>query len=512
MQTDSAQIEMLYKRFEPHKVADMPALIQKYGVAELLRMVKKKYKAHEDVAAWLKTQGEQRSTRRVIGALVGAVPIQAEWLTELKAMKADGSWPDFLEACQAFGDSEEEDESGAPPPEPTGKAAAVALQNEIMTHGASNVKKIDRLRRASLEPDLAPASAGPVAGSAPPPPAAPPQMSPEELMAAAMAEVDDEEEDSYAMDISSGLATATFTEPGSLGMRFTPNQLTGAVEVLGILPGKQALRHPQVKVGMMLTALGGTSVAGMTYADVIAMVKIQGRPLTMVFAAGSSAPSTPAAAPPSPTGKAAAAALQNEIMTHGASNVKKIDRLRRASLEPDLAPASAGPVAGSAPPPPAAPPQMSPEELMAAAMAEVDDEQAPPPPPPPEENDPPPPPPPEDEGPPEMVRNASATQMQVEALYKRYNPEKVSDVPNLMKKYGEDELLRMVSKKYTKQEKRRNKDSAELAKFLAGKGVSVSAQKVIGAFDSAGGFPSGEWLPTLHNMNAADFKEFIDAV
>ena len=155
---------------------------------------------------------------------------------------------------------------------------------------------------------------------------------------------------------------------------------------------------------------------------------------------------------------------------------------------------------------------MSPEELMAAAMAEVDDEQAPPPPPPPEENDPPPPPPPEDEGPPEMVRNASATQMQVEALYKRYNPEKVSDVPNLMKKYGEDELLRMVSKKYTKQEKRRNKDSAELAKFLAGKGVSVSAQKVIGAFDSAGGFPSGEWLPTLHNMNAADFKEFIDAV
>eukprot|EP01046_Picozoa_sp_COSAG06_P109096 COSAG06_NODE_55540_length_289_cov_0.726316_1_plen_96_part_11 len=53
----------------------------------------------------------------------------------------------------------------APPPEPTGQAAAIALQAEIMKNGTGNVKKIDRLRRASLQPDRAPGPA-PVAVAA----------------------------------------------------------------------------------------------------------------------------------------------------------------------------------------------------------------------------------------------------------------------------------------------------------------------------------------------------------
>ena len=56
---------------------------------------------------------------------------------------------------------------------------------------------------------------------------------------------------------------------------FTPNKQTGAVEVMAIFPDKQASRHPQVQAGMMLTALGGTSIAGMAYADVIAMIKMK---------------------------------------------------------------------------------------------------------------------------------------------------------------------------------------------------------------------------------------------
>ena len=35
----------------------------------------------------------------------------------------------------------------------TGKAAAIALQRELVQHGTKNPKKIDRLRRASMQPD-----------------------------------------------------------------------------------------------------------------------------------------------------------------------------------------------------------------------------------------------------------------------------------------------------------------------------------------------------------------------
>jgi hypothetical protein len=43
---------------------------------------------------------------------------------------------------------------------------------------------------------------------------------------------------------------------------------------------------------------------------------------------------------------------------------------------------------------------------------------------------------------------------EVERLYGKYNPEKLSDVPVLVEKYGEDKLLAMVMKKYREQEEK----------------------------------------------------------
>ena len=120
-------------------------------------------------------------------------------------------------------------------------------------------------------------------------------------------------------------------------------------------------------------------------------------------AASEPAPSTP----PEPTGKAAAVALQEHIRQHGTQDVKKIDRLRRASLQPD------SPKVG------AQQAQMSEEAAMAAAMAEVDAEEAAAAPP----------------------AAASAKRQEIDALYAQHNPEKLGDVEKLVAKYGEDKLL-----------------------------------------------------------------------
>ena len=104
-----AEVQWLYGKYNPEKLADVPALAAKYGVEKLLVMMRKKY-----------SQQEQAATS----------------------------------------------------PEPTGKAAAKELQNHIAQHGTKDVGKINRLRRASLAPDqpaaavmmaAAPDTAGPLA-------------------------------------------------------------------------------------------------------------------------------------------------------------------------------------------------------------------------------------------------------------------------------------------------------------------------------------------------------------
>ena len=60
-----------------------------------------------------------------------------------------------------------------------------------------------------------------------------------------------------AADIS-----VTFTENGSLGLKFTLDKTTGKVQVIGVNPGTQAEKHSQLKPGLTLLAVGATTVLG----------------------------------------------------------------------------------------------------------------------------------------------------------------------------------------------------------------------------------------------------------
>ena len=75
----------------------------------------------------------------------------------------------------------------------------------------------------------------------------------------------------------------TFTEPGSLGLRFTPNPATSGVEVLGVNPGTQATVHAGLVPGLTLVVVGTTLVAGLPHKQVIDTIKASGRPLTCQF-------------------------------------------------------------------------------------------------------------------------------------------------------------------------------------------------------------------------------------
>ena len=83
----------------------------------------------------------------------------------------------------------------------------------------------------------------------------------------------------------SGGVSVTFTQPGSLGLKFSPNKQTGEVQIMGINAGTQAESHTELKPGLTLLSVGGTSVAGMPYKQVIETIKGGGRPLTCVFGA-----------------------------------------------------------------------------------------------------------------------------------------------------------------------------------------------------------------------------------
>eukprot|EP01044_Picomonas_judraskeda_P005262 COSAG03_NODE_491_length_7456_cov_22.158353_1_plen_303_part_10 len=89
----------------------------------------------------------------------------------------------------------------------------------------------------------------------------------------------------------------TFTEPGSLGLKFSPNSATRSVDVIGINAGTQAEKHSQLRPGLSLVAVGSTTVTGMPYKQVIETIKAQGRPLTCLFSSGTAASETAAESP-----------------------------------------------------------------------------------------------------------------------------------------------------------------------------------------------------------------------
>jgi hypothetical protein len=81
-----------------------------------------------------------------------------------------------------------------------------------------------------------------------------------------------------------------FTDVGPLGLKFTPEH--GQAQVLEVIPGTQAEQHMQFRLGLMLAAVGGRDVSGMTYADVITLLKQVGRPIVLSFTHDSTPPVT----------------------------------------------------------------------------------------------------------------------------------------------------------------------------------------------------------------------------
>ena len=62
-----------------------------------------------------------------------------------------------------------------------------------------------------------------------------------------------------------GTVSVTFREEGSLGLKFVNNKRTGTVDILGVHSGTQAERHPELRSGLTLVAIGRQSTEGMEY-------------------------------------------------------------------------------------------------------------------------------------------------------------------------------------------------------------------------------------------------------
>lgn len=64
-----------------------------------------------------------------------------------------------------------------------------------------------------------------------------------------------------ACDYRPARISATFTEAGPLGLKFTPNKETGGVEITGINAGTQAETHTQLEPGLALMTVGVSTQA-----------------------------------------------------------------------------------------------------------------------------------------------------------------------------------------------------------------------------------------------------------
>jgi uncharacterized protein (DUF3820 family) len=164
-----AEVQWLYGKYNPEKLADVPALAAKYGAEKLLVMVRKKYKEQEaagadPVATWVVPSSTALAE---INRMYGKY--NPEKLADVPALAAKYGVEKLLVMMRK---KYSQQEQAATSPEPTGKAAAKELQNHIAQHGTKDVGKINRLRRASLAPDqpaaavmmaAAPDTAGPLA-------------------------------------------------------------------------------------------------------------------------------------------------------------------------------------------------------------------------------------------------------------------------------------------------------------------------------------------------------------
>eukprot|EP01043_Picozoa_sp_COSAG02_P067654 COSAG02_NODE_10951_length_1825_cov_7.149479_2_plen_244_part_01 len=87
-----------------------------------------------------------------------------------------------------------------------------------------------------------------------------------------------------------------FTEPGSVGLELQncPTPGTIAVSIVSLIPDKQAVKHPQLRAGLRVTAVAGQDVRGKTIDDVVdAITAHPQRPLEMRFEGDGPAPVQP---------------------------------------------------------------------------------------------------------------------------------------------------------------------------------------------------------------------------
>ena len=81
-----------------------------------------------------------------------------------------------------------------------------------------------------------------------------------------------------------------FTEHGSLGLNLAPCDSCTGAEVLDVKAGTQATHHRELRAGLIVRAVGGTSVLGMSYEEVTSVIiGHPERPLLVQFAQSSSA-------------------------------------------------------------------------------------------------------------------------------------------------------------------------------------------------------------------------------
>lgn len=76
----------------------------------------------------------------------------------------------------------------------------------------------------------------------------------------------------------------SFTDPGTLGLKFRSNKVTGAVEILAVNSATQAAQYANLlQPGLVIQTVNGANVAGRDYSATIAAIKAAGRPVELGF-------------------------------------------------------------------------------------------------------------------------------------------------------------------------------------------------------------------------------------
>ena len=79
--------------------------------------------------------------------------------------------------------------------------------------------------------------------------------------------------------------SVTFGQAGALGLKLGESERCGAVEVLSVLADTQAEKHPELRPGLLVTAVGERVVSSLGYEEVFHLMGVSSaRPLKVRFA------------------------------------------------------------------------------------------------------------------------------------------------------------------------------------------------------------------------------------